>query len=83
MNEIPCTVGAQGGAPPYERGIPVGVTCEKSIPCCPTQLVRTIQWLHGPRQNVEAIAYRGTSLIRKRPPLGPYSRHMSRALGWS
>jgi hypothetical protein len=26
--------------------------------------------------------YRGTSLIRKRPPLGPCSRHMPRALWW-
>ncbi|KAJ1489294.1 pre-mRNA splicing factor component-domain-containing protein [Baffinella frigidus] len=28
-------------------------------------------------------AYRGTSLIRNRPPLGPYSRTMPRALRWS
>ena len=27
--------------------------------------------------------YRGTSLIRKRPPVGPYSRAMPRALWWS
>jgi len=27
--------------------------------------------------------YRGTSLIRKRLLLGPYSRHMPRALWWS
>ena len=27
--------------------------------------------------------YRGTSLIRNRPPLGPYSRTMPRALWWS
>ena len=27
--------------------------------------------------------YRGTSLIRKRTPLGPYRRHMPRILGWS
>ena len=27
--------------------------------------------------------YRGTSLIRNIPPLGPYSRTMSRALWWS
>ena len=26
------------------------------------------------------MAYRGTSLIRKRTPLGPYSRNMARAL---
>ena len=31
----------------------------------------------------EAGPYRNTSLIRKRPPLGPYSRHMPRALWWS
>ncbi|KAJ1469899.1 hypothetical protein T484DRAFT_2123310 [Baffinella frigidus] len=28
-------------------------------------------------------AYRGTSLIKNRPPLGPYSRTMPRVLGWS
>ena len=27
--------------------------------------------------------YRGTSLMRKRTPLGPYSRTMPRALWWS
>ena len=27
--------------------------------------------------------YRGTSLIRNRTPLGPYSRTMPRALSWS
>jgi len=27
--------------------------------------------------------YRGASLIRNRLPLGPYSRHMPRALWWS
>ena len=27
--------------------------------------------------------YRGTSLIRKRTPLGPYRRPMPRVLGWS
>ena len=29
------------------------------------------------------LEYRGTSPIRKRLPLGPYSRHMPRALWWS
>ena len=28
-------------------------------------------------------AYRGTSPIRKHPPLGPFSRPMPRALWWS
>ena len=28
-------------------------------------------------------AYRGTSLIRNRAPLGPYGRNMPRALWWS
>jgi len=27
--------------------------------------------------------YRGTSLMRERSPLGPYSMHMPRALWWS
>ena len=31
----------------------------------------------------EKAAYRGTSLIRNSPPLGPYSRYMPRALWWS
>ena len=30
-----------------------------------------------------ALWYRGTSLIRNRPPLGPYSRPMPRAQKWS
>ena len=29
------------------------------------------------------VAYRGTSLVRKCLPLGPFSRHMPRALWWS
>ena len=29
------------------------------------------------------LLYRGTSPIRKRPPLGPYSRAMPRGLWWS
>jgi len=29
------------------------------------------------------VVYRGASLIRNRPPLGPYSRDMPRALWWS
>jgi len=31
----------------------------------------------------KVTVYRGTSLIRKRPPLGPYSSRMPRGLGWS
>ena len=30
-----------------------------------------------------SVCYRGTSLIRNRPTLAPYSRFMSRALWWS
>ena len=33
--------------------------------------------------NVGRQSYRGTSLIRKRLPLGPYSRPIPRALWWS
>ena len=29
-------------------------------------------------RNYQILSYRGTSLIRKRPPLGPYSRTMPR-----
>jgi len=32
---------------------------------------------------VQPLIYRGASVIRKRPPLGPYSRPMPRALWWS
>jgi len=31
----------------------------------------------------EGLAYRGTSLIRNSPPLGPYGRPMPRALWWA
>jgi len=31
----------------------------------------------------ESSVYRGTSLIQKSPPLGPYSRPMPRAIGLS
>jgi len=30
-----------------------------------------------------SLSYRGTSLVRKRTPLGPYRRPMPRVLGWS
>ena len=36
--------------------------------------------LRRPRRALVACTYRGTSLIRKRLPLGPCSRHMPRAL---
>ena len=40
---------------------------------------------HTPNLKPQAASrtpYRGTSLTRKSPPLGPYSRAMSRVLGW-
>ena len=36
-----------------------------------------------PLKCVQRRVYRGTSLIRKHPFLGPYSRAMPRALWWS
>jgi len=39
-----------------------------------------VAWRAGRQQ---AAAYRGTSLIRNNPPVGPYSRPMPRALWWS
>jgi hypothetical protein len=36
--------------------------------------------LTPPRMHPHRDWYRGTSLIRNRPPLGPYSRPMPRAL---
>jgi len=35
------------------------------------------------RDGINIRVYRGTSSIKKRPPVGPYSRAMSRALWWS
>jgi len=32
---------------------------------------------------LDAVPYRGTSLIRNSAPLGPYSRNMSGALWWT
>ena len=42
-------------------------------------------WVHSSRPfrgDTLARGYRGTSLIRNRVPLGPYSRTMPRALWW-
>jgi len=45
---------------------------------------RTEKGRVSPRTSRElASSYRGTSLIRNRHPLGPYSRPMHRALWWS
>ena len=38
-------------------------------------------WHHLRHRKV--MEYRGTSLMRKRPPLGPYMRAIPRALWWS
>ena len=41
-------------------------------------------WLQEDKTSAETgTGYRGTSLRRNSPPLGPYSRPMRRALGWS
>ena len=34
------------------------------------------------RLGFEGLGVRGASLMRNCPPLGPYSRHMPRALWW-
>ena len=52
----------------YERGTPVA-----SVGACIATVLLTMS----------ISLYRGTSLIRKRPPLGPYNRAMPRALWWS
>jgi len=51
-------------------------------------LYRLVLCLHGGLEHtvhhaVGAYMYRGTSLIRNCPPIGPYSRTMPRALWWS
>ena len=47
---------------------------------CPMTMPHTAR-----RMGIDAspVAYRGTSLTRKRTPLGPYHRPMSRVLGGS
>ena len=40
-----------------------------------------LSYVGGRRLVTTLLPYRGTSLIRNRPPLGPYSRTMPRALG--
>ena len=40
-------------------------------------------WTEGRAASAAPILYRGTSLIRKRLALGPYSSPMPRALWWS
>ncbi|KAJ1472267.1 hypothetical protein T484DRAFT_1975762 [Baffinella frigidus] len=47
----------------------------------PTQTCNGVESTH-PHVQRRRI-YRGTSLIRNRPPLGPYTRPMPRALRWS
>ena len=37
---------------------------------------------YADRRKSGRIVYRGTQLIRNTPLLGPYSRHMPRALWW-
>jgi len=44
---------------------------------------RTVQEFLGAKPVMKILHYRGTSLIRKRLPLGPYSGRMPRGLGWS
>ena len=53
---------------------------DKALPLHPCQTM----WPLVPRGARQAASpYRGTSLIRKRAPLGHYSRTMPRALWWS
>ena len=56
----------------YERGTPV------------KQLERaTLGAIAHPPSSREKVTYRGTSLTRKRTPLGPHRRPMPRVLGGS
>ena len=43
----------------------------------------TLEQKRAQSHQIGEAKYRGTSLIRKRLPLGPYSRPMPRALWWS
>ena len=56
--------------------------------CVSARIERCIYQLPEVIQSIELdwtaqALYRGTSLIRKRLPLGPYSSHIPRGLGWS
>ena len=44
---------------------------------------RKLSTCSGSGNSEHSFAYRGTSLIRNRPSLAPYSRFMPRALSWS
>ena len=59
--------------PLYIRGGRVGTGLRRSYASC---------LLIGPYSRA-IFTYRGTSLVRKRTPLGPYSRPMPRVLGGS
>ena len=60
----------------YKRGTPV-------VPNLRRRKTRTQGYpAHTKTSSRRTLQYRGTSLIRKRTPLGPYSRPMPRVLGW-
>ena len=61
-----------GGAFSYERGTPAVFQGFVSVS-------RVIEAMG----DLLLVPYRGTSLIRKRPPLGSYSEPMPRSLRWS
>ena len=58
-------------------------SCFRSQPTTAVQRDRTPSVFAQPRNPHQAGGCRGTSLIRKRAPVGPCSRSMPRALPWS
>ena len=82
------------GAVSYDRIAPVSHTqARESLarPAAPDQKVTICKCVLESRLDLvlELVTWRtdnphrGTSLMRNSPPLGPYSRTMSRALWWS
>jgi len=69
-------VARQGGESPHHS---INHWITESLDCSITEAGTFVH--HGNRHH--EIKYRGTSLMRNCPPLGPYSRTMPRALRWS
>ena len=60
-----------------------GVRPRRKVVLVLMMLKRDLRFPRAPASlpgGLHTVEYRGTSLIRKRPPLGPYSRAMPRAL---
>jgi hypothetical protein len=59
------------------------ITATPGVPLCHLQAV-SVKMLNGSsKEFTRMLNCRGSSLIRKRRPLGPYSKAMPKALWWS